>query len=211
MRVDNLSKVPLKDRILENAVNLFYQKGFHGVTVDEIVEQAKASKGGFYHNFESKNSLLYEIHDLFISHLLKETKVKYSEFTNSLDRLYAMLHTFTKVLAVYQRHITVFYDEYAYLLPEYKQIMKAKRTEYRLLIAQVIEDGKRCGDFRTNISTSITSMSIIGMVNWSYKWYRPDGDLSMEEITEYFIDFILRGVLTEKVLQDAIQKGYVKI
>lgn len=52
--VGAVSKVSMKNRILETAVNLFHQKGYHGVTVDEIVEQAKALKGGFYHNFKSK-------------------------------------------------------------------------------------------------------------------------------------------------------------
>ena len=199
----------LKERIIETALDLFRHKGYHGVSVDEIVETAGTSKGGFYHKFKSKDALLYEIHDLFISHVLKETKKAYEENDTPIDKVSALLFAFTNVFDVYQRHITVFYDESAYLPPEYKNIIKEKRTEYQRLIEQVIEEGKESGHFRPEISTTITTMAIIGLVNWTYKWYRQNGSLTMEQITHHFNDLILRGVLTEQGLEEAKAKKYI--
>lgn len=199
----------LKERIIETALDLFRHKGYHGVSVDEIVETAGTSKGGFYHKFKSKDALLYEIHDLFISHVLKETKKAFEENDTPIDKVSAMLFAFTNVFDVYQRHITVFYNESAYLPPEYKNIIKEKRTEYQRLIEQVIEEGKKGGHFRPEISTTITTMAIIGLVNWTYKWYRQNGSLTMEQITHHFNDLILRGVLTEQGLEEAKAKKYI--
>jgi len=196
-------KQSLKERIIDTALDLFQHNGYHGVTIDEIVEKAKTSKGGFYHNFKSKDSLLYEIHDIFISHVLAETKHVYESFDSPILRLYNMLGSFTHVFDVYNRHITVFYDESAYLQDEYKAIISQKRKEYRKLIERVIDDGKESRHFRSEISTSITTMAIIGLVNWTYKWYRREGSLSMEEITAYFNDFVLRGIVTESGLKEA--------
>ena len=42
-------KQTVKQRIIETSLDLFQQKGYHGVSVDEIVETAGTSKGGFYH------------------------------------------------------------------------------------------------------------------------------------------------------------------
>ncbi|HWL11575.1 MAG TPA: helix-turn-helix domain-containing protein, partial [Ureibacillus sp.] len=47
----------LKERIIETALELFQHKGYHGVSVDEIVDIAGTSKGGFYHKFKSKDAL----------------------------------------------------------------------------------------------------------------------------------------------------------
>ncbi|WP_345783709.1 TetR/AcrR family transcriptional regulator [Ureibacillus aquaedulcis] len=199
----------LKERIIETALDLFQQKGYHGVSVDEIVETAGTSKGGFYHKFKSKDALLYEIHDVFISHVLKETKKAYDQNDTPIDKVRAMLYAFTNVFDVYQRHISVFYDESTYLPQDLKNIIKEKRTEYRKLIEQVIEDGKNSGHFRPNISTTITTMAIIGLVNWTYKWYRQNGSLTMEQITLHFNDLILRGILTDEGIQEAIDKKYV--
>jgi len=122
-------KQTVKQRIIETALDLFQQKGYHGVSVDEIVETAGTSKGGFYHNFKSKDALLYEIHDVFISYVLKETKEAYKQYNSPIEKVCAMLYAFTNVFDLYQRHITVFYDENAYLPNEYKTIINEKRTE----------------------------------------------------------------------------------
>ncbi|SOC42613.1 TetR/AcrR family transcriptional regulator [Ureibacillus acetophenoni] len=196
-------KQSLKERVIETALDLFQQKGYHGVTIDEIVEKAKTSKGGFYHYFKSKDSLLYEIHDIFISHVLAETKQVYESYDSPILRLYNMLVSFTRVFDVYNRHITVFYDESAYLHDDYKDTINQKRKEYRKLIERAIDDGKARGHFRSESSTSITTMAIIGLVNWTYKWYKSDGPLSMEKITAYFNDIVLRGIVTDVGLKEA--------
>ena len=202
-------KQTVKQRIIETSLDLFQQKGYHGVSVDEIVEKAGTSKGGFYHNFKAKDALLYEIHDVFISYVLKETKVAYDRYNSPIEKVCAMLYAFTNVFYLYQRHITVFYDESAYLPHDYKIIIKEKRTEYRKLIERVIEDGKKSGHFRENISTTITAMAIIGLVNWMYKWYKQNGKLTMEQITVYFNDIILRGMCTDQGYEEALAKNHL--
>ena len=202
-------KQTVKQRIIETSLDLFQQKGYHGVSVDEIVETAGTSKGGFYHNFKSKDALLYEIHDVFISYVLKETKAAYERYDRPIEKISAMLYAFTSVFDLYQRHITVFYDESAYLRHDYKIIINEKRTEYRKLIERVIEEGKKSGHFRENISTTITTMAIIGLVNWTYKWYKQNGKLTMEQITVYFNDIILRGICTEQGYEEALAKNHL--
>jgi AcrR family transcriptional regulator len=56
-----LSKEVRKDQILSAALALFEQKGFEGVSVDEIAAKARISKGLAYHYFASKEEILLEI------------------------------------------------------------------------------------------------------------------------------------------------------
>lgn len=193
-------KETIRARILEAALDLFHQKGYNRVSVDEIVERAQTSKGGFYHNFKSKDALLYEIHNVFISYVLAQTKKARASSTSPVEQLSAMLYAFTNVFEVYMRHITVFYNEVAYLPEQFEGMIHEKRTQYRRLIEEVIDEGKVQGVFRSNLSTTITTMAIIGMVNWTYKWYRHDGELTMTQITDYFNDVILRGIVSEQQL-----------
>lgn len=46
-----------KGRLLRAAIRLYSEKGFHGVSVDEIVGQAKANKRMVYHYFGDKNGI----------------------------------------------------------------------------------------------------------------------------------------------------------
>ena len=47
-----------KAAIIDTAEELFYTKGYENTSVQDVLDALKLSKGGFYHHFESKLSLL---------------------------------------------------------------------------------------------------------------------------------------------------------
>lgn len=193
-----MAEKQLKDRIIETALNLFEKFGYHGVTVNRIVEESDTSKGGFYHNFKSKDELLYVIHDYFITYVLKKAKEADEHYESPAERLCAIIQSFVKVFDLYKSHISVFYQENLYLKPEYDEKIKVKRDQYKNVIFYVIEDGIKSGEFRSELPVEITGMSILGMVNWTYKWYRKDGSKTIEEIATIYVDFILHSLLTDE-------------
>jgi TetR/AcrR family transcriptional regulator, cholesterol catabolism regulator len=193
-----MKKYSLKERIVQTALVLFEKKGYHGVTVDQIVAESGSSKGGFYHNFKSKDELLYHIHDVFISYVLDKAREAYDNCDTPVSRLCAIIQSFTKVFDLYKPHITVFYQESTYLTGDFNQQINEKRDEYRRLIIQVIQEGQANGDFRTEVPAEISAMAIIGMVNWTYKWFKKEGPLSIEAIATIFNDLLLHSLLTEK-------------
>jgi TetR/AcrR family transcriptional regulator, cholesterol catabolism regulator len=72
-----MAEKSLRDRIIETSLRLCEAHGFHRVTVDQIVKESWTSKGGFYHNFKSKDELLYFIHNHFISYVLEKGQEAY--------------------------------------------------------------------------------------------------------------------------------------
>ncbi|KIY23477.1 MULTISPECIES: TetR/AcrR family transcriptional regulator [Mesobacillus] len=195
-----MTKKSLKERLMDTAIVLFEKYGYHGVSVDQIVAESGSSKGGFYHNFKSKDELLYYIHDVFISYVLeKANEIQNSnQFNTPISRLGATIQSWTKVFDIYKPHITVFYQESTYLTGEYSERINEKRDDYRKWIVKIIEEGQASGDFRTEVPATITAMAIIGMINWTYKWFNQDGPLSMESIAQIFNDLMLNSLLTEQ-------------
>ena len=51
-------KKSVKSRIVSAAWQLFYEKGYNGTTVDDIIELSDTSKGSFYYYFSTKDELL---------------------------------------------------------------------------------------------------------------------------------------------------------
>jgi TetR/AcrR family transcriptional regulator, transcriptional repressor for nem operon len=60
-----------KAHIMMVSLRLFLQKNFKEVTMKEIVRETGLSKGAFYHYFESKEQLFYEIIDFFFAAILE--------------------------------------------------------------------------------------------------------------------------------------------
>lgn len=196
----------LRDRIIEKALILFDDKGYHGVSINEIVKEANTSKGGFYYHFSSKEELLFVIHDVFITYAIDKATEADKSNDNPVDKLKAIIKEFLKVFHLYKSHITVFYQESTYLRPEDRQIIKQKRETFKQIIIAVMKEGKLQQQFRPEINTEITTMALLGMVNWLYKWYKKDGLYTIEEIGDYYVDLILHSVLTEQELVNQLEK-----
>ncbi|MCM3759817.1 TetR/AcrR family transcriptional regulator [Alkalihalobacillus oceani] len=195
-----MKKKPTKERIIETALRLFEENGFHAVTVDRIVQESETSKGGFYHNFKSKDELLYTVHDSFITYILDKAEDAYNRFSTPAERLYETVRSFVMMFDLYRPHVTVFYQESLYLSKEYFETIKRKRDRYKEKMFRVVNEGITCGEFRKEIPVPITSMAIFGMTNWTYKWYKETGQYSIEEIADIYADLIMHAVMTKEAL-----------
>lgn len=185
----------LREKIIQKSLELFEQEGYHAVSVNKIVELAHTSKGGFYHHFSSKNEVLFVIHDLFITHALSKAKESNMLNDTPTNRLKNIIDEFVKVFDLYKSHLSVFYQESFFLDDKYEKIIKEKRNEFKFIIINVLNDGIRTGEFRKELDVEITTMAILGMVNWIYKWYDSNGRKTIAEISHIYIDLILHSVV----------------
>lgn len=191
---------------------LFEQYGFHGVSVNQIVEDVGTSKGGFYHHFTSKDELLFEIHDTFITHVLEKGIIAYETHHSPTKKLKAIIKEFVNVFDLYKAHISVFYQESTYLKPKYQKSVKSKRDQFKQIVMRTIKEGKKAGEFRAELSAEITTMAILGMVNWIYKWYRQSGTNTIDEIGDIFVDLILHAVLQgEMISNDRLEETWIDL
>lgn len=174
---------------------MFEKHGFHGVTVNQIVDKTGTSKGGFYHHFTSKDELLFVIHDAFITYVLEKATIATETFANPTEKLQAIIKVFVKTFDLYKAHISVFYQETIYLKPAYENRIKKKRDQFKQILLNAIREGKEAGEFRDDIPVDITTMAILGMVNWTYKWYQQPGTKTIDEIGSIYVDLILHAVL----------------
>ncbi|WP_269409158.1 TetR/AcrR family transcriptional regulator [Lentibacillus daqui] len=188
----------LRNRIIQASLQLFEQEGFHGATVNQIVEEAGTSKGGFYHHFTSKDELLFVIHDTFITYVLDKAKMANEAHQSPTAKLRVIIKDFVKAFDLYQAHITVFYRETIYLKPDYEILVKKKRDQFKQIIFKTIQEGKTCEEFRSDLSVEITGMAILGMVNWTYMWYQRSGAKTIDEIGDIFVDLILHAIRLEE-------------
>lgn len=185
----------IRERIIETSMRLFEAYGYHRVTVDQIVKESGTSKGGFYHNFKSKDELLYIIHDQFITYVLEKAEEAYEKWDTPTERLQAIVKSFVMMIDLYRSQVTIFYQESLFLAPEYINDIETRRDRYKNFMFTVISDGIESGEFRPELPVKIVSMAIFGMVNWIYKWYKTSGTYSIEQIADIYADMVLHSVL----------------
>lgn len=197
-----MNEKSIRERIIETAMRLFEAYGYHRVTVDQIVKESGTSKGGFYHNFKSKDELLYIIHDKFISYVLEKAQEACQQWETPPERLQAIVKSFVKMIDLYRSEVTIFYQESLFLSPEYFAEIERKRDQYKQMMFNVIQEGIESGDFRPELPVPIVSMAIFGMVNWIYKWYQKTGACTIEQIADIYADMILHAILQPDAMRN---------
>ena len=81
-----------RSNILKASIKVFYQKGFHGATMNEIAKEVGVSKGTLYTYFKSKEDILNEIWIVSSQNILDLKKTyKGRDFTEVLEELYDMM------------------------------------------------------------------------------------------------------------------------
>jgi len=72
--------------------------------------------------------------------------------------------------------------------------VQARRDEYERAFREIIEEGIAAGVFRP-ADPKVSALAILGAVNWTVKWFRPEGRKTAREIGREQAELLVRGVL----------------
>jgi AcrR family transcriptional regulator len=185
----------LKEKITEKSIQLFDQKGFSETSIQDIVDSLGVTKGTFYYYFSSKEELLMDIHIRYIDDMLaNQHEILADESTSSKDKLLAIVQMLLGNIKTQGASAKVFFREMRNLSQESLAEIIPKRDQFRLNIEKLIEEGKQNGEFRANLKSPIIAFGILGITNWSYQWFNPEGSISDREVAEIFTEMILKGI-----------------
>jgi AcrR family transcriptional regulator len=88
-----------RQRIVNSARELFWEKGYAATGLAELLERAGANSGSFYHFFESKDAVLRAVletyEDLLDPHIVKPAFERHHE---PVERVFALLHSYRERL-----------------------------------------------------------------------------------------------------------------
>ena len=81
-----------RDRLIESARFLFWERGFAGTSMSELLAHAEVNSGSFYHFFDSKEALLREVLEGYLR-LLRPMVVDpvFASVEEPLGRIFAIL------------------------------------------------------------------------------------------------------------------------
>jgi AcrR family transcriptional regulator len=164
------------------------------VAIRELSESLGMSKGTVLHHFGSKDRLLEEVHSSYMRRRLDEAEIILGQLSSPEEKLRGMV--FQNLIAmqqdaaatrVFAREIVRFASE------DLMNEVRAMRREYFELLRSILARGMEEGVFRDGESTIIT-FQLFGMMNWTWTWFDPEGDVTVENIAKTFLDTILHGL-----------------
>jgi AcrR family transcriptional regulator len=192
--------VDSRQEILRTAARLFQQRGYDATSMNDVAAALKLSKGGLYHHFQSKDEILFEIMD----HAMEITQERVLSPVRLIDdpdeRLRALIRLHIEVvLSPRDREITVMLHENHPLPPALRKRINTRKKEYihfvEGLIAEVQGKRNRTRSTKGAVSPRAAAFALLGMINWIYQWYKPEGDLQANNLVPQFTDLVFGGIL----------------
>jgi len=182
-----------RERILSVAAQLFSQKGYSGALVSELAKMIGVTKPFIYYYVKNKRDILEQIciATIDLPHLVMDEV--FSENLSATESLYTFVRRFTTVQGVNQNYVSVFFREELNLSPDVRQYVNGRRKEFDERLESLLRKGVEAGDFRI-ADVPVTARAIAGMVCWIFTWYRPEGRLSLDDVSRLFADLTLNMV-----------------
>ena len=178
--------------ILQAAGRIFRQRGFAEAGMREIAASADISPGNLYHYFKGKHEILYFCQERALETMLSALATAEESAGPPLERLRQVLES----------HVMTILDDVAgtaahleidALPADLRTAIVARRDRYerglRRLVAAVIEENHlEARDAR------LITRAMLGALNWTVRWYRPQGPASVRTVARNLIDYLIGGL-----------------
>lgn len=181
--------------ILERAARLIFQSGYDATSMQEIAEACGLTKAGLYHHIKTKEALLLAIMhygmDLFDDRVL----AKVSDIVDPVARLReCMARNIALITQDASKEVTIILHEHQTLTGAAAQEINVRKKRYVRFLEAAFRQASERGQIRA-VDPTLAAFSFLGVVLWTFKWYRPDGKLGPRQLSDGMIDLYFEGLM----------------
>ena len=183
-----------KQKILDAAIHLFAARGFEGTSIREISRAMNMSISGIYYYFGSKEGLAEAIIENNSQRLIAEIRRIVDAEKEPVARFRKLVETNLRLSGEYPREAKIFFINEAHLTEEGKKKNRQIQREFLDMYISELSMLQQKGHMRCK-SVTVTAFNVLAVVLGFPRWYLPEGKLSLDEVVQETIRFIMQGVL----------------
>jgi AcrR family transcriptional regulator len=185
-----------RDRILLRATEAIAELGYGSASMAQLAQACGLSKAGLYHYFPSKDAILFESLDRYTKLLMDRLAEVRTRRLEPRHELGEMVRTLMLQYRDSRAHHVALLNDVKSLEPAAREQIRAQE---RAVVDQLAETLERVAPGRFDALTrKPATMALLGMINFTFAWLRPDGPMSHEQYAQLVIDLWERGLGTEQ-------------
>ena len=181
-----------RTEILRAAARVFRRLGLADAGMREIAQEAGLSPGNLYHYFSGKDQILLFCQERTLERLLAAADRARRSDASASERLRQVLRAHVHAMLDDLEGATAHLEVEA--LP---QALRApvieRRDAYERALRAMVAQGVARGEFGP-CDPALVTRAMLGAVNWSARWYRPEGAKSSASIADAMADYLVNGL-----------------
>ncbi len=183
-----------RDEILEAAAQIFREKGFHAASMQDIAAAVNLQKASLYHHVSSKQEILLALLDRALDLLARRIEEVTGQSLPADQKLRLAMEAYLTAMLDHRDLAAVLLLEHRSLEPQYSARHIPRRDRFERLWRDVLQEGIDQGIFYCE-DPGLASKALLGVMNWTITWYRPDGPFSPLNISDHYANLFLEGLL----------------
>lgn len=195
-----MPELETKERLLRVAIDLFAAQGFAGTSIRDIARAMGMSISNIYHYYGSKEGILLAILERASWPLLQGLELTAALDLPPLERFGRLVDEHVGLSHRINLESRIYTIDLRQLPPEAREA--TREVQQRVLDVYVgqLQTLADLGMLRST-DVTVTAFNVIAVINWSLRWYRPDGSLSVAQLTHELRTFVLNGALTNAAVE----------
>ena len=179
--------------VIETAARTFNERGFYKTTLVDIADALHIAKPTIYHYFKNKDEILFECHRIGIEQITGEPL---PQGVNGAEQLREFIQRYVRMVVSDFGTCLVLTGTTA-LEPQNQAIVRKGRKEIDNMLRDVIARGIADGSLAP-CDPKTTASFIFGQMNWIPYWYHSDGEISIDELADREVAFVMRSLARQE-------------
>jgi AcrR family transcriptional regulator len=179
--------------VLESAANIFFAKGFHATSIEDVARDVGMLKGSLYYYIKSKDDLLFQLlmagiedGDAYIAKQIDPNGEPVAQLERAIR---------AQIDYIIQNRVPfgLFLHEFDSLSGKRQHKLISVMSRYNSRFVELVRRGQETGKLIEGAPWLIVN-GILGMCNWLYRWYDTDQISDPEQVKQVFLRMILQGI-----------------
>ena len=180
-----------RQAILDRSAELFSAHGYDRASMNKIAEACGVSKANLYHYYKDKEGLLFDVIRFHLKELLEVVEAADDQVTQPELRLRGLIAALLEAYRDADSQHNVQISSMRFLPKERQAELKRMERDLVVIFSSAVS-GVAPHLKGTKMLTPVT-MSLFGMVNWHYLWFKSTGSVSRTEYADLVTRLITDG------------------
>jgi AcrR family transcriptional regulator len=185
-----------REEILQNATELFDKQGFFNTSLDDVAQAVGIKREALYYYFKNRSELLLAIIEPQATALIDGLEQITASNLSPVEKLRAAIKTHLERFDHHCLEMTISgRDGIMGASDPVRASMTRTWKTYERLWTQLIAEGMQGGVFSPIGEPKMIAFGILGMCNWLARWYKPDKEVSIDQLIDTYFALVSQGLV----------------
>jgi TetR/AcrR family transcriptional regulator, cholesterol catabolism regulator len=181
-----------RDRLIEAAAGLFRKHGYDRTSVRQLAESVGILSGSVFHHFSSKEDILLAVMRTTITVMIQRLGQANDNQQPPQARIRNLIRTELELLHGDTRDgVAVTFFQWHSLSEDNQRQVLSMRDKYEAIWLDALGQARQCGLIQTD--PFITRRLLTGAHGWTIYWFKADGSMSLDQLTDQIIALFIPG------------------